>query len=106
MTEEIIGAIAAAEEEAAAVKNKAVEEAADRAAQAEVRAAEILCSSEEVCRAYRETQMKAAAANAEKAYRSALSEQGAAAREYADRLSERADRFVGIIVGRIVRGGR
>ena len=37
---------------------------------------------------------------------SALSEQGAAAREYADRLSERADRFVGIIVGRIVRGGR
>ena len=41
MTEEIIGAIAAAEEEAAAVKNKAVEEAADRAAQAEVRAAEI-----------------------------------------------------------------
>ncbi len=106
MTEEIINAITEAESEAVRIGDRAREEAAAILSRAEVRAAEIEKSSEEVCRAYRDTQRKAAEAEAEKAYRSALAEKGEDARRYADRLLESTGDFVGKIVGRIVRGDR
>ena len=60
MTEEIIKSITEAEEKATDMKTAAYARAAEIAAQAETRAAEIAKSSEEVCKAYRETQLKAA----------------------------------------------
>lgn len=104
MTEEIIRSIAEAESKAVEIRNRASEEAAATAARAEIRAAEIEKSSEEVCKAYRETQLKAAEADAEKEYRAALSEKGEEARRYAERLLEGTDIFVSRIVGRITRG--
>ena len=67
MTEEIIKSITEAEARAAKIKESAFAQAAEIAAKAEERAFEIEKSSEEVCRAYRETQLKAAEADAEKA---------------------------------------
>lgn len=66
MTEEIIKSITEAEEKATDMKTAAYARAAEIAAQAEIRAAEIARSSEEVCKAYRETQLKAAEADAQK----------------------------------------
>ena len=51
MTEEIIRSIAEAESKAVEIRNRASEEAAATAARAEIRAAEIEKSSEEVCKA-------------------------------------------------------
>ena len=62
MTEEIIKSITEAEARAAKIKESAFAQAAEIAAKAEERAFEIEKSSEEVCRAYRETQLKAAEA--------------------------------------------
>ena len=61
------------------MKTAAYARAAEIAAQAEIRAAEIARSSEEVCKAYRETQLKAAEADAQKKYLAALAEKRAEA---------------------------
>lgn len=106
MTDEIIRSITEAESAAAEIKAAANVRAAEIAAQAEARAAEIEKSSEEVCKAYRETQAKAAEADAEKAYLSALAEKRAEAKAYADRLLENAELPVSKIVGRITGGDR
>jgi len=74
MTEEIIKSITEAEARAAKIKESAFAQAAEIAAKAEERAFEIEKSSEEVCRAYRETQLKAAEADAEKAGANGLDE--------------------------------
>ena len=68
MTEEIIKSITASEAQASERKARAYERAAEIASEAEVRAAEIAKSSEEVCKAYRETQLKNAEAEAERQY--------------------------------------
>lgn len=101
MTEEIIKSITEAETRAAKIKESAFAQAAEIAAKAEARAFEIESSSEEVCRAYRETQLKAAEADAEKAYLSALAQKREEARGYADRLLENIELPVSKIVGRI-----
>ena len=88
MTEEIIKSITEAEEKATDMKTAAYARA-EIAAQAETRAAEIAKSSEEVCKAYRETQLKAAEADAQKKYLAALAEKRAEAEAYAARLLEK-----------------
>lgn len=106
MTEEIIKSITEAEARAAKIKESAFAQVAEIAAKAEERAFEIEKSSEEVCRAYRETQLKAAEADAEKAYLSALAQKREEAKQYADRLLENTELPVSRIVGRITGGNR
>lgn len=104
MTEEIIKSITEAEEKAADMKTAAYARAAEIAAQAEIRAAEIARSSEEVCKAYRETQLKAAEADAQKKYLAALAEKRAEAEAYAARLLENTELPVSKIVRRVCGG--
>ena len=106
MTEDIIKRIAEAEAEAAAIKAEAEARAAEISTAAEKRKTEIEKTSVEVCKAYRETQIKAAENDAEKAYAKTLEETGAAAKAYADSLKHRAEIPVSEIVGRIVGGNR
>lgn len=68
------------------------------------RAAEIAKSSEEVCKAYRETQLKAAEADAQKKYLAALAEKRAEAEAYAARLLENTELPVSKIVRRVCGG--
>ena len=93
MTEEIIKSITEAEEKATDMKTAAY-----------ARAAEIAKSSEEVCKAYRETQLKAAEADAQKKYLAALAEKRAEAEAYAARLLENTELPVSKIVRRVCGG--
>ena len=97
MTEEIIKSITEAEEKATDMKTAAYARAAEIAAQAEIRA-------EEVCKAYRETQLKAAEADAQKKYLAALAEKRAEAEAYAARLLENTELPVSKIVRRVCGG--
>lgn len=106
MTEEIIKAVTDAEARAAKIKEEALARAAEEQAKAETRAEEIERSSAEVCKAYRETQIKAAEADAEKAYFAALARQREEAARYAESLSDKTEVPVSRIVGRITGGNR
>ena len=100
MTEEIIKSITASEAQASERKARAYERAAEIASEAEVRAAEIAKSSEEVCKAYRETQLK----NAERQYCATLAKKRAEAEAYAARLMDGLELPVSKIVRRICDG--
>ena len=86
------------------MKTAASARAAEIAAQAAIRAADIARSSEEVCKAYRETQLKAAEADAQKKYLAALAEKRAEAEAYAARLLENTELPVSKIVRRVCGG--
>ena len=102
MTEEIIKSITASEAQAS--ERRAYERAAEIASEAEVRAAEIAKSSEEVCKAYRETQLKNAEAEAERQYCATLAKKRAEAEAYAARLMDGLELPVSKIVRRICDG--
>lgn len=104
MTEDIIKSITEAEAQAAELKAEALKKAAEIAVRAEARASELEKTSEEVCKAYRETQLKAAEADAEKEYFRTLVERRAEAEKYASRLLEQTELPVSGIVGRITSG--
>ncbi len=104
MTEEIIKSIAAAEEEGAAMKAVATENAAKTLKAAELRAAEIEKTSSEVCKAYRETSQKNAENAAEKEYLQTLEKTRAEAREYCRKILNNTETSVSKIVGRITSG--
>ena len=104
MTEEIIKSITASEAQASERKARAYERAAEIASEAEVRAAEIAKSSEEVCKAYRETQLKNAEAEADRQYCATLAKKRAEAEAYAARLMAGLERPVSKIVRRICDG--
>ena len=104
MTEDIIKSIAEAEEDGAAKKATATENAAQAIKQAEQRAAEIEKTSGEVCKAYRETMQKQAEDTANKAYTQTLETARAEAREYCRKILSETDAVVGKIVGRIISG--
>lgn len=106
MTEEIIRSITEAETQAEQMKAEALEKAAAIVADAELRAERKERSAAEVCKAYRETQIKNAAADAETEYRAALAAEKQAATDYCSRVLEGADAFIGEIVGRILGGDR
>ena len=104
MTEEIIKSITASEAQASERKARAYERAAEIASEAEVRAAEIAKSSEEVCKAYRETQLKNAEAEAERQYCATHAKKRAEAEAYAARLMDGLELPVSKIVRRICDG--
>jgi vacuolar-type H+-ATPase subunit H len=106
MTEEIIKSITEAEAQAVQIKADAQKKAAEIIALADSRAAEIEKSSEEVCKAYRETQLKAAEADAEKKYLETLAEKKAESERYASAVSAKLELPVTKIVGRVTSGDR
>ena len=104
MTEEIIKSITAAEEQAAQYKRNAVDEAARILTDAQAQATRLENSAAEVCRAYRETQMKNAINDAEKEYTSALRVKENEAMAYCEAALAGSEASVGKIVGRILGG--
>ena len=84
MAEEMIKLIAEAEAEAAQIKTAALEKAAAIIADAEMRASRKEKSAEEVCKAYRETQIKNAIEDAEKEYNASLAASAHSAKAYCE----------------------
>ncbi len=104
MTEEIIKSITDAEAQAAAIKRTASERAAQIIAQAEAQATQTERVSADVCKAYVDSQTKAAQAEAEKRYNETLATESKTARAYCAKVLEGAEDCVSKIVGRIVDG--
>ncbi len=104
MTEDIIKSITNAEAQAAEWKREAEEKATAILSEAELRAARTEKTSEEVCKAYRETQTRNAYADAEKEYAVALKQAQTEAKAYCDRVMESSESVVSQIVGRIIGG--
>ena len=104
MTEEIIKNITDAEAQAAQIKREAQERAAAIIAAATERAARLETSSAEVCKAYRESQMKTALADAEREYAQTLGVKTREAKEYCEKALQNSEVSVAEIVGRIVGG--
>ncbi|MBQ8295572.1 MAG: hypothetical protein IJX87_03955 [Clostridia bacterium] len=105
MTEEIIKSITEAEGQAAEIRRVANERAEQIVAEAQMRAARSMQSSEEVSRAYKETQIKTAHKEAQNAYDTTIAEKTRAAQEYCAQVFKAgAPEVVGNIVGRITSG--
>lgn len=106
MTEEIMQAIKQAEAQAAAIKEEATQRAALLIADSEKQAARLEQTTQEVCRAYRESQLKQAVVDAETAYQNALAAKEQESRAYCAHVLENADAAVSAIVGRVIGGCR
>lgn len=102
--EGIIQSIKAAEEQAAEIKNAALEKAANILADAEKQAARLERAAIDVCKAYKETQLKQAMADAEQSYQDSLSKKAEETKAYCARILENSDAAVSGIVGRIISG--
>lgn len=102
--DEILKAVAAAEEAAAKIKSDAAAEAAKIAAEAAVRAAEIGKSTEESLKGYRETALKEAESRFKARTQEALKREREANAAYADEILRGTDKQVGTIVRRICDG--
>lgn len=106
MTEEIVKSITEAEEKAAEIKRIAQETAAKILADAEKNAARTESSSAEICKAYTETQIKTAKAEAENRYISTLETELQNAKKYCAQILEKSEIAVNDVVGRITSGNR
>ncbi len=106
MTEEMIRSITEAEAQATEIKRLAEEKAAQISADAVLSATRTEKSSDDVCKAYRETQIKTARAEAEIRYNAALATAEKQAREYCAEILKNSDASVSEIVGRIISGDR
>lgn len=104
MTEEIIKSITEAEAQATAIKQNALEKASQIIAEAEDQATRSVQSSAQVCRAYSETQIKNARAEAERRYQETIDAEEKKAKAYCAEVLKTANDMVNEIVGRIVRG--
>lgn len=104
MTEEIIKAITEAEAQGAKIRSDAMEKAAQIVAAAEAQAAREEKTSAEVCKAYADTQIKVAKADADKSYAETVDSEERKARAYCAEALKNADDEVSEIVGRIIRG--
>ena len=104
MTEEMIKSITEAEAQAAEIKRLAEEKAARISEEATVSASRTEKSSDDVCKAYRETQMKSARTEAETRYGAAIAAAEKQAREYCAAVLKNSDDSVSEIVGRIISG--
>ena len=104
MREDVIQSITEAEAQATAIRQDATEKASQIIAEAEDKATRAVQSSAEVCRAYSETQIKNAHAEAECRYKETLDAESKKAREYCAEILKNANDIVNEIVGRIVRG--
>ena len=104
MKEEIIQSIKNAEAQAQEIKRNAESQAQTILAEAEENARRAKDSAREVCKAYTETQIKNAKAEAERRYDDAICAREKSAREYCAKVLENAENTVLEIVGRIIRG--
>ena len=105
MTNELVQSITAAEEKAAQIKEEAMRLAQEKIAKADAQAAETLKTSASLCKGYRETQLKAAEADAQAAYDAAMGKQREEAQKYAEKLLANTD-LASEIVGRVLSGSR
>ena len=104
--QEIIEKISKAEQNAAEIKEQALEKAAKIILDAEGRASDIEKLAETECRTLRENSLKEATQEAQKRYDNEIIVNRAKASKYcADRLKD-TDKIVNDIVRRIVRGSR
>ena len=104
MTEDMMKAITDAEAQASAIKRSAYEKAEKLILEAESQASKTELSSAEVCKAYIETQIKNARAEAEARYDISVKTEEKQAREYCANALKNAENCVNKIVGRIVGG--
>lgn len=104
MTQEIIKSIQDAEAQAQAVKQAALLQAEEIVKQAERAAAKEGETMDEVCRAYKNSQLKDAEKIAEKAYEQALENQREQSATACSKILEESEPYVGVIIGRIIRG--
>ena len=104
MTDDIIKAITQAETQGEQFKAEARERATFIIEDAEMRATQKVKTTEEICKAYRDTQMKNAQTDAELSYAKLLSEKEAEAKDYCAKVLEDMDTVVSEIVGRILGG--
>jgi vacuolar-type H+-ATPase subunit H len=105
-TTDILQEIHAAETQAAEIKRNAAEQAARLYADAQAQAAHSEETNAEVCKAYVDTQIKAARAQAEKNYEETVNAKRKEAQAYCAKALENAETLVNDIVGRIIRGNR
>ena len=106
MTEEIIKSITEAESRAAEIRRMAQETAVKILTEAEKNAARTEKSSAEICKAYTDTQIKTAKAEAENRYISTLENESQKAKKYCAQVLENAENVVNDIVGRVISGDR
>ncbi|MBO5412050.1 MAG: hypothetical protein J6A38_03110 [Clostridia bacterium] len=106
MTEEIIKSITNAEAKALEIKRVAQEQSARILADAEIRAEQILQTSAETCKAYRDEQLKQAVAQSEEEYCTTLKEEERKAKAYCATVLQTSEIVVSEIVGRIISGDR
>ncbi|MBO4940349.1 MAG: hypothetical protein J6D30_04945 [Clostridia bacterium] len=106
MTEDIIQAIKQAEAQAAEMKNTASEQAAQMILDSEKQASMTEKTAMDVCKAYRDTQIKQAMTDAEQAYQNSLAQKEEETKAYCARILENSDAAVSKIVGRIISGDR
>lgn len=102
--EVILKSIKDAEERAAEIKAAALSECAAVLAGAEKRAAEILKTSEERLKLYKEQSLVKAEEKAETDYKNEIAKKTAEAKAYADKIIKNTGKEVGDIVGRILSG--
>ena len=106
MTEEMIREITQAEEQATEKKQVALEQATAIVAQAQEQAQRMEQTSMEVCKAYRESQIKNAKVDAENKYAETLAQTEKSAKEYCADILRNADVAVSKIVERMISGNR
>lgn len=106
MTEEIIQAIKLAEAQAQEIKREAENRAHVLVADAESEATRVKDTAREVCKAYADSALKNAKAEAERRYNDALLAREKTAREYCAKVLQNADTAVSEIVGRVLSGNR
>ena len=106
MTEDIIKGITQAETQASQIKKEAQEKAAAIVAEATLRAREIENDGVQLCKSYRETQIKEAQERAEKEYQTTIRVKTEEAKLYCADALKKSEASVGKIVGRIVGGDR
>ena len=102
--ENIIQAIAEAEEKALSIKQEAAARAEEIVSLAERAAAEKEKNSREDCKQYRAAQLDATAKEAEAKYTADVSSAAAKARLESEEQMKKVDSIVARIVGRIIRG--
>jgi vacuolar-type H+-ATPase subunit H len=106
MTQEIIKSIKQAEEQAQAVKDSAVAQAESLIKQAERAAIKEGETMEQVCQAFKNSQLKDAEKLAQQRYEQSLEEQRAKSATECSKILENSESYVGLIVGRVIRGDR
>ena len=106
MTEELIATVAEAEAKTKRMKVDAEVEAARILAQAETEASRTGETSAQVTKAYAETQIRNAQAEAQARYDKTVSDANKSAKIYCANALECADDTIARIVGRIVNGNR